>query len=190
MQQHRWLCCVGGASQVDWLLDEVDHAFAQGHLSPPPPTFDGGLLRFNPRAPPYGVAGFDRTTNRGWFARSLAFSSQERFVSTFNVDARRVHHRELSGASVVEAIHEAMLDIASKAANLVESQLPTGESDLYRFAHRRPHRACGPWLAEEGWVGHTRAGDAVAAVLRRHYALAMDFGTPASLAQMDKAEAA
>lgn len=185
--QHRWLCCVGGALQVDWLLDEVDHALAQGHLTPPPSSPDGGPLRWNASAPPCGVAGFDRTTNRGWFARSLVFSSQQRFTSTFNVAARRVAHRELSGASVVEAIHEAMLDIASKAANLVEGQLPTGESDLYRIAHRRPHRACGPWLVEEGWVGHTQAGDAVAAVLRRHYALAMDFGTPSSLAQMDKA---
>lgn len=185
-QQHRWLCCVGDALQVDWLLDEVDHALAQGHLSRPPPSSpNGGLLRWTPNAPPCGVAGFDRATNRGWFARSLAFSSEEDFAPTFNIAARRVASQR-SDASVVEAVHEAMLDLACKAVNAVDTQLPSNEHDLYRVAHRRPHRACGPWLAEEGWIGQTHAGDAVAAVLRRHYALTADFGALPS-ARMDQA---
>ena len=71
-----------------------------------------------------------------------------------------------------------MLDRACKLANVEVLDDPDVKLPALQLAHGHRRRPLGPWLAEEGWAGHTHATNAVAAVLRRHYALDMDFGTP------------
>lgn len=164
----RQFCHAGYAGHVEWLLDEVEHARAHGHLCP---------FEYNGGASAWSVGGFDRETNRGWFARALKFDSNGHFASTFEIAAEVAECRR-TASDVVECIHDALLDRACKVANVEVLDHPHSKLPAVQLAHGRLRRPLGPWLAEEGWDGHTHATKAVAAVLRRHYALDKDFGTP------------